>query len=522
MEKTARLLSFARKSSAFLPRTFALSLLTFALKMNDAIRQIAPIEIWSNFADINAIPRPSYGEAAIIEAVLDFGKKLGLATRRDKTGNITIEKPAKGRGMKTRKTVILQAHLDMVCEPPTHPHFKNGVTMVLENGWVKAPGSTLGADNGIGAAAAMALLASKSIPHPPLVGLFTITEETGLVGARALDPKIVKKGDILLNMDTEDDDELCISCAGAIGTLATANYRPEAVQTGLVFFKITVEGLLGGHSGVEIDKQRGNANKLLTRLFYQISPKTGLRLASMVNDSARNVIPRNSTAVVAVKFGEADFFQKEMTARTSELKSEWATTEPNLIFSMEKMTVAPDNFLPVSVQKRLFRALMAAPNGVFRMSPEIAGLVETSSNLARVTCRDGKIEVESLQRSSRESSKADIAGAIRAAFEGNGFKVVNRDDYPGWTPNPASPILAVAQKTYRAVFQKEPKVINIHAGLECGVIVEKLAKLKLDAISFGPNIRGAHSPGEEVEVASVERFWKFLLALLLEIPERTA
>jgi dipeptidase D len=485
------------------------------------IRQLEPTELWSNFADLNAIPRPSYGEAAVIEFIQNFGKKLNLTTRRDKAGNVVIEKPAQGKGMKSRKTVILQAHLDMVCEPPTHPHFKNGVSMVVENGWVKAPGSTLGADNGLGVAAAMGILASKTIPHPPIVGLFTITEETGLVGARALDPKIVKKGDILLNMDTEDDDELCISCAGAIGSLATATYQIEKVDADFVFYKISVENLKGGHSGVEIDKQHGNANKLLTRILFPISPKIGLRLASMWNDSARNVIPRNSTAVVGVKNNQVDVFEKEMTTRFADLKREWATTEPELTLIFEKTKEKPSNLVPPAVQKRLFRALISAPNGVFRMSPEVAGLVETSSNLARVQCRDGKIEVESLQRSSRESSKTEIAEAIRAAFESNGFKIKNMDGYPGWTPNPTSPILAQAEKIYEQVFQKKPKIVNVHAGLECGVIVERLAHLGLDAISFGPNIKGAHSPEERAEVASAQRFWKFLLALLVEIPEKT-
>lgn len=482
------------------------------------IRQLEPAPLWNHFADLNAIPRPSYGEAAVIEFILDFGKKLGLPTRRDRAGNVVIEKPAHGRGMKNRKTVILQGHLDMVCEPPTHPHFKNGVSMVVENGWVSAPGSTLGADNGIGVAAAMALLSSREIDHPPLVGLFTITEETGLTGARLLDPRLVRKGDILLNMDTEDDTELCISCAGAIGSSATVSYKPEAPTGDLVFFKITVDGLTGGHSGVDIDKHRGNANKLMTRLFWPISPKIGLRLAEMVNDSARNVIPRSSLATVGVKIGQADFFKNEFEKRAADLQKEWAATEPGLRFSLEKTTEKPAGLLPAAVQKRLFRALSACPNGVFRMSPEVEGLVETSSNLARVVARDGQIEVISLQRSSRESGKTEVAESVRAAFESNGFRIKNGDDYPGWTPNPASPILALAKTVFQQVFEKEAHVVNVHAGLECGVIVEKLARLNVDALSFGPNIRGAHSPGERCEVVSVQKFWRFLLALLAQTP----
>jgi dipeptidase D len=481
------------------------------------IRNLEPKELWNSFADLNAIPRASKKEERVIAFMLDFGRALGLETVKDPIGNVVIKKPA-SPGMENRRTVVLQSHLDMVHQKNSDTIFDfdtQGIDMYVDEDWVKARGTTLGADNGIGVAAIMALLQSDSIKHPALEAMFTIDEETGMTGAKELDPANFS-GSILLNLDTEEDDELTIGCAGGIDTNTSYPYESQPVAAESTAYIINIRGLLGGHSGMDIHKGHANANKLMNRFFYTISQTVSLQLHTIDGGSLRNAIPRESTAVIVVPNAQKELFSLLGGQFAEVLADEYHSVEPGLVLSITE-TELPDEVMIKADFKKIINAIYALTNGVYRMSPDIDNLVEASSNLAKVIVRDNIFLTQSLQRSSVESTKEDVSNAVRAVFENMGCNVKQAGDYPGWKPNPDSAILKLMVQLYSKTFKAEPKVEACHAGLECGILGSHLPGM--DMISFGPTIRGAHSPDERVQISSVQKFWTYLQAVLKEIPK---
>lgn len=476
---------------------------------------IEPKALWQYFAALNAVPRPSKKEERVIAFMLDFGTSLGLDTQRDAIGNVIIKKAATA-GMQDRQTVILQSHLDMVHQKNANTIFdfdQQGIDMFQDGDWIRAKGTTLGADNGIGVAAIMALLASTDIAHPPLEAFFTIDEETGMTGAKQMDASLLS-GTILLNLDTEDDDELSVGCAGGIDTNTSFSYQETTVNDGYALFKIQISGLLGGHSGMDIDKGRGNANKLLARLLWEISQIMDVQLLSFDGGSLRNAIPREATATIAVQ--NAAQLQTTVAFFKQTLLDEYRLIEPHFAIQIQETTSAL-GAVPTPIFKQIIATLCGVHNGVYRMSPDIEGLVEASSSLARVVITNGSFTTQSLQRSSVESTKREVSTAVRCAFENMGVTVEQSGDYPGWKPDSSSAILQLMKQQYIDMFQEEPKVKACHAGLECGLLSEKLPGV--DMISFGPNIRAAHSPDECVQISSVQKFWAYLLTSLTHIPK---
>ncbi|MDP4600962.1 MAG: aminoacyl-histidine dipeptidase [Polaribacter sp.] len=488
--------------------------------MNQDLKNIEPTEIWSHFTDLNAVPRPSKKEEKIIQFMLDFGEKLNLETITDTVGNVIIKKPA-SRGMESNKTIVLQGHLDMVHQKNTNTRFdfeKEGINMFVDGDWVKAKGTTLGADNGLGVAAIMAILSSKTIQHPAIEALFTIDEETGMTGAINLDTNILS-GEILLNLDTEEDDEIGIGCAGGLDVTATRTYEEEEIPENTTAFSIAITGLRGGHSGMDIHKGLGNANKIMNRLLSDGFTNFGLRIAEINGGSLRNAIPRESFAKVVVDSISRASFLFETNALITQIKNEFSTIEPNLSIKIEEISQLK-NVVELGVQESFLRAMYAALNGVYKMSPDVEGLVETSNNIAKVDLKNGKIQIGCLTRSSSESSKLDLANSIRSSFELAGFEVEFSGAYPGWLPNMNSEILQIVSNTYRKLFEKKPKIMACHAGLECGILGQNYPKM--DMISFGPNIKGAHSPDERAQISSTQKFWKLLQEILKNIPEKNA
>ena len=486
--------------------------------MNSEIRQLEPKSLWNHFADLNAVPRPSKKEERVIQFMKDFGKKLGLETRVDKVGNVIIKKPAT-KGFEDRKTVVMQSHLDMVHQKNNDTIFNfdnQGIEMFIDGDWVKAKGTTLGADNGIGVATIMAILESNTIPHPALEALFTIDEETGMSGAKGLEGGLLN-GEILLNLDTEEDNEIGVGCAGGVDVTATRTYLEEETPEFKTGYLITVKGLNGGHSGMDIHKGFGNANKLMNRLLFDGFENFGLRISEIDGGSLRNAIPRESNAIVAIDSIHENAFVSEMNEMANEIRNELKTMEPNLEILISKIK-NPKQIMDLGVQEGLTRALYAACNGVYRMSADISDLVETSNNIARVIVKDGNIKIACLTRSSVESSKYDLANALRATFELTGCEVEFAGDYPGWTPNMDSAILKLMSKLYQEMNHEKPHVAACHAGLECGILGTNYPKM--DMISFGPNIKGAHSPDERTQISSVQKYWKFVLEILKQIPKK--
>lgn len=480
--------------------------------MSIAIRALEPRPLWNYFADLNAVPRPSKKETRIVAFIRQFGENLGLPTEVDAVGNVLIRKPASA-GLEARPTVVLQSHLDMVHQKNADSDFdfeNQGIEMFVDGDWVRARGTTLGADNGIGVASIMTLLASQDIAHPPIEALFTIDEETGMTGALSLRAGLLH-GRVLLNLDTEDDRELTIGCAGGVDVTAVGNYTPEATPGDFQGFRLGVRGLTGGHSGMDIHLGRGNANKLMNRLLSQAADRHGLRLAQVDGGSLRNAIPRESFAIAAVPAGQAADFQKFIENESAALKTEYATTDPNLEITLEAAEL-PKQVLPADFQGRLLRALYACPNGIHRMSPDIAGLVQSSNNLARVLVKDGDWTALCLTRSAVDSEKMDLARAIQSVFELAGAAVQAAGGYPGWTPKPDSGIVQLMRSVYEKRFGETPHVNACHAGLECGIIGAHYPEMEM--ISFGPNIRGAHSPDECVQVSSVQKYWGYLVEVL--------
>lgn len=476
-------------------------------------RNLEPKVVWNHFEDLNAVPRPSKGEERVIEFAKNFGESLNLDTYVDPVGNVIIKKPASA-GMEDRKTVILQAHLDMVHQKNSDTEFDfdtQGIQSYIDGDWVKAKGTTLGADNGMGVAAIMALFSATDIKHPALEALFTIDEETGMTGAFELE-KGKLEGTILLNLDTEDDDEFSIGCAGGCDTNTEYDYTQEDCPAGYVAFKITVNGLKGGHSGVDIDLERGNANKIMNRIMLR-GADHDLRIVEINGGSLRNAIPRESFATVVVK---SDAFKNDFDAIANDLKAEFKIQDENLNIELEK-TDTPAQVMSADDTYKVTTAIAACHNGVFCMSSAIEGLVETSSSLARVIVKDGEFKTQSLQRSSVDTAKHDVAQTVGAPFKLMGCDVEHGGAYPGWAPNPTSEILTVLETTYEELFGEKPKVMAIHAGLECGILGERYPGL--DMISFGPTIKNPHSPDEKTNIASVQKFWKFLLEVLARTPK---
>ena len=480
--------------------------------MSDQIRRIEPTAPWNLFADLNAIPRASKKEQRIAQWVRDFGHRLGLEVITDTFGNVIIKKPA-SPGREKSPVTILQGHLDMVHSKNADVDFdfgQQGIDMYLDGDWVRARGTTLGADNGLGVAAILAVLASKEIIHPPLEALFTLDEEQGLGGAKNLGRGLLK-GKLLINLDTEEDHVFTIGCAGGIDTLVNWTYKQEPTPENLSALLVKVSGLQGGHSGVDIHLGRANANKILARVLMACAP-AGLRLSGFDGGNLRNEIPREAKAVAAVKNEKR--FAKLLKAVSQEITTEFKTTEPNLKITATEAP-SPAKVMRRSDQAKFLAAIRAVQNGVYRMSPEIPGLVEASTNLAKITLGDGQLSIGSLQRSSVESSKTDVAAAFRAPFDLLGAEIQTANEYPGWKPDPGSSIVKKMEGIYREMFGQAPVIEACHAGLECGIIGE--AYPGLDMVSFGPLIKGAHSPDERASVSSFQKFWKFYREVLRSI-----
>ncbi len=482
--------------------------------MTKDIRNLEPKELWNNFADLNAVPRASKKEERVIQFMVDFGKKLNLDTVVDPVGNVIIKKPA-SKGMENRKTVVLQSHLDMVHQKNSDTNFNfdtEGIKMLVDGDWVRADGTTLGADNGIGVAAIMSILASKTIKHPALEALFTIDEETGMTGAMGLQANYLN-GEILLNLDTEEDDEIDIGCAGGIDVTAENTYNEVGVPVNSCGFSIAIKNLKGGHSGMDIHKGLGNANKIMNRLLYET--KEFIRISEINGGSLRNAIPRESFATISVADTKKDTFIKKANKIAKEIKAELATVDPNLEIKISEVE-KPKTVMTTISQNTLLNTIYAAHNGVYRMSNDMKDLVETSNNIARVIVKDENIKIMCLTRSSVESSKFDLANALKATFEMAGYTVTLSGSYPGWKPNVNSAVLKLLTETYEKLFNEKPDVVACHAGLECGILGTNYPDM--DMISFGPTIQGAHSPDEKANIKSAQKFWKFLITILENIP----
>jgi len=480
--------------------------------MNTEIRNLEPKVLWNNFSDLNAVPRASKKEEQVIQFMVDFGNKLGLDTQVDKVGNVIIKKPA-SQSMENRKTVVMQSHLDMVHQKNNDTNFDfdtQGIEMIIDEGWVKAKGTTLGADNGLGVAAIMSVLESDTIIHPAIEALFTIDEETGMTGAMGLEAGYLS-GEILLNLDTEDDDEIGVGCAGGIDITATKSYTPETSEEGVAAYKITVKGLQGGHSGMDIHKDFGNANKMMNRILYALKDLSSI--SKIDGGSLRNAIPRESNANITTT--NTEVLEEEFYDVAKQIIEEYSPIETDLEITLEEC-LAPEYVLPKNEQELLLKAIYTIHNGVFRMSPEISDLVETSNNVARILVKDGTIKIACLTRSFVESGKNNLANMIKAGFELANFSVELSGDYPGWKPNPTSDILKVLDKTYQNLFEEKPTIMACHAGLECGILGTNYPEM--DMISFGPTIKGAHSPDERANIVSTQKFWKYVLEILKDIP----
>lgn len=482
------------------------------------IGNLRPQAIWKNFEKLLAIPRPSKKEARIIALMKKFGEDLGLETIVDKVGNVIIRKPA-SPGMEDRKGVVLQGHLDMVPQKNSdvsHDFENDPIQAYVDGEWVKARGTTLGADNGMGVAAAMAVLEATDLEHGPVEALFTIDEETGMTGAFNLEPGILQ-GDILINMDSEDEGELYIGCAGGMNGNIYFDYKEESVPAGHSAFRISITGMKGGHSGMDIVLGRGNAIKSLNRFLWENKDKFGLKLADIDGGGLRNAIPREAFAIILVPNENIEAVNSEFNRFSAIIKSELSSTEPDLKTSISA-TDMPSAIISDAVTKKMLSAVYACPNGVIRMSSDFEGLVETSTNLAILKSEGGKIHIMCLLRSSVDSAKHDLAQMMQSVFDLAGAHCSFDGEYPGWKPNPDSPILHHMRQIYNNRFGKIPEIKAIHAGLECGIL--GAAYPNWDMISFGPTIRFPHSPDEKVNIPSVEKFYDFLLETLKNIPKK--
>lgn len=483
--------------------------------MKDEILQLSPLRLWHHFYQLNQVPRGSKKEEKVIEFMIAFGKNLGLETIIDATQNVLIRKPATA-GMENRKAIVLQSHLDMVHQKNANTPFdfdKQGIEMYIDGDWVKAKGTTLGADNGLGVAAIMSILEATDIPHPAIEALFTIDEETGMTGAKGLQANFLQ-GQILLNLDTENDCEIDVGCAGGIDISATKSYAQVDVAPNSTAFKIVVNGLNGGHSGMDIHKGLGNANKILNRLFFE-TLSFNYAIVEINGGSLRNAIPRESFATIVVSNDDKVAFIEKFNQTANLIKIELETMESGLQIVITE-TQLPAKAMESKEQELLVKSIYAAHNGVYRMSPDMENLVETSNNIAIVKVKDGQSQIHCLTRSSVESSKMDLASALKSAFELGGFTISFTGSYPGWKPNMKSSILKTMTEVYENMFQSKANVVACHAGLECGILGSNYPQMEM--ISFGPTIKGAHSPDEKASISSTQKFWKFLLEVIKNTP----
>ena len=485
--------------------------------MTTEILDLEPRQMWKFFSELNAVPRPSKKEERVIEFMRGFGEDLGLETVVDETGNVIIRKPA-SPGMEDRVPIVMQGHLDMVHQKNADTDFDfetQGIDMYVDGDWVRARGTSLGADNGIGVASIMAILASDEIAHPAIEALFTVNEETGMTGAKGLKEGMLS-GDILLNLDTEDDRELTIGCAGGVDVNISGSYSEAKPSPGSVAFLLSVKGLNGGHSGMDIHLGRGNANKLLNRLLFDCAARFDLGIASIDSGGLRNAIPREGIATITVAQSQAGAFRKFLAGQAAVLRVEYASTDPGLEIGVEAAE-PPRSVLQRDFQEKWLRAVYACPNGIYRMSPDIEDLVQTSNNLARVAVDDGSYKVQCLTRGSVDSEKMDLARTVGCTFELIGAEVEYSGAYPGWAPRPEAAIVKLMSELYEELFGEQAPVMACHAGLECGILGTNYPEMQM--ISFGPNIRGAHSPDERVQISSVQKYWGFLMETLRRIPQ---
>jgi dipeptidase D len=482
--------------------------------MSNEVRNLEPKSLWNQFADLNAVPRPSKKEERVIAWARGVGEKLGLPTMVDEVGNVIIKKPATA-GMENRQTVVMQSHLDMVHQKNNDTIFDfdtQGIEMLVDGDWVKANGTTLGSDNGIGVAAIMAVLSSTDIVHPAIEALFTIDEETGMTGAKGLKGGLLS-GTIMLNLDTEEDTDLTIGCAGGIDVTTTGKY--DLVDGQFTPYKLTIKGLQGGHSGMEIHKGLGNANKLINRIMWNLEKVTGLEIIAIDGGGLRNAIPRESHAVLGIEnIDKANIIIEKMR---TEMKAEHAFTDKNLEIILEPSNIANSKAANSDWGHAFINSIYACPVGIYRMSPNIADLVQTSNNLARVIVKDGEFTIMNLTRGSVDSEKTDLANSIEACFAHLGGNTEYSGSYPGWEPKPHSQIVKLMSDLYLIQFGKAANVNACHAGLECGILGTNYPEMQM--ISFGPNIRGAHSPDECTQISSVQKFWGYLLETLKNIPK---
>lgn len=488
--------------------------------MTKVLSGLSPQPVWDIFEEICHYPRPSKKEEKIAGFIVKWAADHNFEVKKDALGNIVVRKPATP-GMENRIPVAIQGHIDMVCVKESHVEhdFDNDpIQPWIDGDWVKAKGTTLGADNGIGIAMGMAVMVSNDIPHPPLELLCTLDEETGLTGAIQLGTDLLKGG-ILINLDSEEDDAYTIGCAGGMNTSGSFPYKSENVPAGSVAFELSIKGLMGGHSGIEIHDGRANAIKFLNRLIYNAAGKFDLRLSSFKAGSAHNAIPRDAFAVVTLPEDQQAEFLKFISDYDSKIKAEYSSKEPG-ITATAASTAIPARVLSIDAQSNILKSLYAMPHGVYRMSPDIKGLVQTSTNLAIVETREHEIFVLTSQRSSVESEKLDMAAMVRNSLELGGASVKQGDGYPAWQPNVKSNVLNLGKNIYKELFGSDPKIEAIHAGLECGLIGEKYPGM--DMLSFGPNLKDVHSPDERVQISSVGKIWSLLKAILKNIPEKAA
>ncbi len=480
------------------------------------ITSLSPAEVWKHFYALTQIPRPSKKEGRVIEFIKAFGQQAGLETITDAAGNIVIRKPAT-HGMESKKGVILQAHVDMVPQKNSnkiHNFETDPIEAIIDDEWVKANGTTLGADNGIGVAAILAVLESKTLIHGPLEALFTVDEETGMTGAFALKPDMLK-GDILLNLDSEDEGELFVGCAGGMDGNFQFEYIADNQFKDYVPYRIHISGLKGGHSGLDIHLGRGNSNFILFRILYGTSRKADIRISEIEGGNMRNAIPREAFASIVVPSDKESEIIKTIENIAQTIKTELRNREPDLKIEITRIP-SVKRLMELSFQKRLIAAIYACPNGVIRMSDDMPGLVETSTNLAIVKTHENNVMVHCLLRSSVDSAKLALADRMRSLFELAGAKVEFTGSYPGWKPDMNSAILKVMKQVYQKKYGITPEIKAVHAGLECGIIGGTYPNL--DMISFGPTIRHPHSPDEKVNIPSVQKFWDFLTETLKNIP----
>jgi dipeptidase D len=481
--------------------------------MSTAIEGLKPALVWKYFAEIAKIPRCSKHEGAIVKYVLETAKNLGLEAKADKFGNVVARKPATP-GREHVGSIVLQGHLDMVCEKnndTVHDFSKDPIELVRKGNIIMANGTTLGADNGIAVATSLAIMEDRTLEHGPLEFLFTVDEETGLTGASNLASDFLTST-TLLNLDSEEEGHLFVGCSGGRNTLASWKLATDAVGAGLIPAELKVGGLKGGHSGLEIDKNRGNSIKIMARVLQPLS-LLGVRVASIAGGNKHNAIPREATALIYVPKKAWSDTVKTVEACEGIMKAEHVTVEPDLAITMiEKKGLKKGKVMKKALQKRLLQTITALPHGVIKMSSDIPGLVETSTNVATIATTKKAVEIATSQRSSVGSENAEICTTVRTIFELGGAVATHTDGYPGWKPNLDSPVLAVAKKTYNTLYGKDPEVKAVHAGLECGIIGERYPGM--DMLSFGPTLEAVHSPDEKIYIDSVEKYWQFLLGIL--------